>query len=173
MSISSAGRGRSGTRPRQVGVLAKSTGLMGSSPGTHKLCDRFGLEVTVCHYPPGCSKRNPVEHRLFSQISRNWAGKPLWTLSIMLAYIRGTTTTTGLQVTARLDEGVYPKGQKVTRQDLEQLNLRRHDTHLAWNYSLSPRHSKAAVLVDPAAVSGLESDPVVLPDESRVVQGFG
>src|SRR5262245_5529763 len=76
-----------------------------------KVCDRFGLEVTVCHYPPGCSKWNPVEHRLFSEISKNWAGKPLRTLEVMLGYIRGTTTTTGLRVRAQLDEGIYRKGQ--------------------------------------------------------------
>jgi hypothetical protein len=70
-----------------------------------KLCNRFRLEVTVCHYPPGCSKWNPVEHRLFGEISKNWAGRPLRTLEIMLGYIRDTTTTTSLRVTAHLDEG--------------------------------------------------------------------
>jgi Rhodopirellula transposase DDE domain len=79
-----------------------------------KICNRYRLTVTVCHYPPGCSKWNPVEHRLFSQISNNWSGTPLRSLAIMLGYIRGTTTTTGLSVKAVLDEGIYPKGQKVT-----------------------------------------------------------
>jgi transposase len=109
-----------------------------------ELCDRFGLEVTVCHYPPGCSKWNPVEHRLFSQISINWAGKPLRSLGVMLAYIRGTTTATGLRVTARLDEGTYRKGLKVSRQDMDSLNLRKHDTCPAWNYTISPRQTGAA-----------------------------
>jgi hypothetical protein len=107
-----------------------------------KLCDRLGLTVTVCHYPTGCSKWNPVEHRLFSQISRNWAGKPLRSLPVMLAYIRGTTTATGLKVRARLDEGVYRKGQKVSREELEGLNLRRHETCPAWNYTISPRRKE-------------------------------
>jgi hypothetical protein len=80
-----------------------------------KLCNRFGLEVTVCHYPPGCSKWNPVEHRLFSEISKNWVGKPLRTLEIMLRYIRGTTTTTGLTVRAHVDGGIYRKGRKSRR----------------------------------------------------------
>ena len=103
-----------------------------------KICDRFGLTVTVCHYPPGCSKWNPVEYKLFSQISVNWAGKPLKTLGIMLGYIRGTTTTTGLKVKAVLDEGVYKKGQKVTRKEMEQLNLKPHEVCPRWNYTLRP-----------------------------------
>jgi hypothetical protein len=85
------------------------------------LCDRFGLTVTVCHYPPGCSKWNPIERRLFSQISINWAGKPLKTLGIMLGYIRGTTTSTGLKVKAYLDENTYRRGQMVTREDVDRL----------------------------------------------------
>jgi hypothetical protein len=104
-----------------------------------KLCDAFGLTVTVCHYPTGCSKWNPVEHRLFSYISINWAGKPLKTLGLMLGYIRGTTTATGLKVKASLDEGVYTKAQKVTRQDVEQLRLEPHAVCPAWNYTIRPR----------------------------------
>jgi hypothetical protein len=103
------------------------------------LGDAFGLEVTVCHYPPGCSKWNPVEHRLFSQISRNWAGKPLRSLAVMLAYIRGTTTETGLKVSARLDAGVYRKGLKVSPRELAELELTRHDTCPEWNYTIRPR----------------------------------
>jgi hypothetical protein len=104
-----------------------------------KLCDRFGLSVTVCHYPPGCSKWNPIERLLFSQISINWAGKPLKTLGVMLGYIRGTSTSTGLKVTAHLDESTYRKGQKVSREDTAQLKLKRHDECPQWNYTLSPR----------------------------------
>jgi hypothetical protein len=104
-----------------------------------KLCDAFGLTVTVCHYPTGCSKWNPVEHRLFSYISKNWEGKPLKTLGIMLGYIRGTSTKTGLTVKAFLDEGVYRKAQKWTRQDIERLTLETHSTCPAWNYTLRPR----------------------------------
>jgi Rhodopirellula transposase DDE domain len=103
-----------------------------------KLCNGFGLTVTICHYPPGCSKWNPVDHRLFSQISRNWEGKPLRTLGIMLGYIRGTTTTTGLTVTARLDEGIYRNGQKVTREDIGKLNLTLHSVCPDWNYTIRP-----------------------------------
>ncbi len=102
-------------------------------------CDRFGITVTVCHYPTGCSKWNPVEHRLFSQISRNWAGQPLRTLGLMLGYIRGTTTATGLQVKASLDDNDYKKGQRVKREDFERLSLRAHDICPKWNYTMTPR----------------------------------
>jgi hypothetical protein len=105
-----------------------------------KLCDPFRLTVTVCHYPPGCSKWNPIEYRLFSQISKNWEGVPLRSLPIMLGYIRGTTTTTGLTVTAHLDEGVYRKGQKITREESENLNLEGHETLPEWNYTIRPRN---------------------------------
>jgi hypothetical protein len=104
-----------------------------------KLCDRFGLEVTVCHYPPGCSKYNPVERRLFSQISINWAGKPLRSLRVMLAYIRGTSTATGLVVDASLDDATYRRGQKVTREVMDRLNIKANDFCPCWNYTLSPR----------------------------------
>ena len=103
------------------------------------MCDRFGLEVTVCHYPPGCSKWNPIERRLFSQISINWEGKPLRSLSLMLGYIRGTTTVTGLKVEAVLDERTYTKGRKVNRADIDQLRLSAHDILPEWNYTISPR----------------------------------
>src|SRR5262249_1521942 len=105
---------------KQLLILADGGGGNGSTSKAWKhnlqakLCDHFGLAVTVCHYPPGCSKWNPVEHRLFSYISTNWAGKPLRTLGIVLGYIRGTTTRTGLTVKATLDEATYRKGQKVS-----------------------------------------------------------
>jgi hypothetical protein len=103
-----------------------------------KVCNPFRLAVTVCHYPPGCSKWNPIEYKLFSQISRNWAGKPLRSLSIMLGYIPGTTTTTGLTVRACLDEGTYRKGHKVTREELDKLNLELHAVCPNWNYTIRP-----------------------------------
>jgi Rhodopirellula transposase DDE domain len=141
------GEGRA-THPK-VGhllILADGGGGNGSRSRAWKvnlqqhLCNRFQLTVSVCHYPPGCSKWNPVEHRLFSQISRNWEGKPLRTLGIMLGYIRGTTTTTGLTVTAHLDENTYRKGQKVSRDEIEQLNLKRHEVCPQWNYTISPKN---------------------------------
>lgn len=104
-----------------------------------RLCDAFGLTVTLIHYPPGCSKWNPVEYRLFSHISINWAGQPLRSLDTMLSLIRGTTTRAGLKVEARLDQEVYRKGRKVTEQQLNELELTEHDVCPRWNYTLAPR----------------------------------
>jgi hypothetical protein len=104
-----------------------------------KLCDRFSLAVTVSHYPPGCSKWNPVEYRLFSHISMNWAGRPLCDLDTMLGFIRGTTTAAGLKVHARQDNRLYLKGRKVTRKAMEQLELQPHGICPRWNYTLNPR----------------------------------
>jgi hypothetical protein len=104
-----------------------------------QLCDPFGLRVTVCHYPTGCSKWDPVEHRLFGPISRNWAGHPLRTWETMLAYLRGTTSTTGLSVTAELHDAVYQKGQVVSDAAMAQLNLEPHAICPQWNYTVRPR----------------------------------
>jgi hypothetical protein len=110
-------------------------------PLQSKLSDGLGLTVTVCHYPPRCSKWNPIERRLFSHISINWAGKPLLTLEMMLGYIRGTSTATGLTVKAFPQKGIYRKGQKVLKQDMEQLSLKPHALCPDWNYTMSPRPS--------------------------------
>jgi transposase len=107
-----------------------------------KLCDAFSLTATVSHYPPGCSKWNPVEYRLFSHISINWAGQPLRSLAVMLAFIRGTKTTTGLVVEAQLDERMYRKGRKVSKRQFKELELSAHDVCPLWNYTLSPRLSR-------------------------------
>jgi hypothetical protein len=103
------------------------------------LGDRFGLALTACHYPTGCSKWNPVEHRLFSQISKNRAGKPLRSLEIMLGYIRGTKTETGLAVTAHSDEGFYKKSVPYSHKDVDRLSLKSHDVCPQWNYTISPQ----------------------------------
>jgi hypothetical protein len=101
--------------------------------------NRFGLTLTVCHYPTGCSKWNPVEHRLFSYISINWAGKPLRSLEIMLNYIRGTSTETGLEVEAFLDERFYKKSVRYSHTDVDRLCLDAHDVCPQWNYTISPQ----------------------------------
>ena len=111
-----------------------------------RLADETGLEVTVCHLPPGTSKWNKIEHRLFSHISMNWRGRPLESHQVIVNTIAATTTRTGLTVHAELDTGSYPKGIKVTDQqmkDLEQHALRRHDFHGEWNYTLIPERPRA------------------------------
>lgn len=104
-----------------------------------RLCDRHGLTVTVCHYPTSASKWNPIEHRLFSEISKNWAGRPLDSYETILNYASTTRTTTGLKVNSYLVNTDYPKGVKVTDQEMEQLQLHPHDTQPIRNYTLSPR----------------------------------
>ena len=104
-----------------------------------KLVDQFGLRVTVCHYPTRCSRWNPIEHRLFSHISMNWAGRPLRTLDVMLAYIRGTKTVSGLSVRAYLLEGDYLTSREITKRELDALSLRPHSLCPDWNYTLEPR----------------------------------
>ena len=103
-----------------------------------RLAATIGLAITVCHMPPGTSKWNKVEHRLFSFISMNWRGKPLTTYRVIVELIAATTTRTGLRVQADLDTGYYPTGQKVTDKQLNALPIRRHDWHPDWNYTLLP-----------------------------------
>ena len=103
-----------------------------------QLCDVYGLTVTVCHYPPGASKWNPIEHRLFSEISKNWAGLPLVNFQTALHYIRTTTTDAGLQVEARYIRKKYEKGEQVTQDEMDALCLTSHDTLPTWNYTLTP-----------------------------------
>ena len=105
----------------------------------NQLSDQFGLTVTVCHDPTGCSKWNPIEHRWFSQISINWAGQPLRTFDTMLGYLRDTTTTTGLQVTAQLLAGFYQTGKQVTDAVMKTLHMEPHAVCPHWNYTIRPR----------------------------------
>jgi hypothetical protein len=104
-----------------------------------QVADRFGLEVTVCHYPPGASKWNPIEHRLFSEISKTWAGCPLRTFEVMLEYLRQTQTSTGLRVRAELVPTPYVKGVKVVDAAMKRLRLQVHAVCPQWNYTIYPR----------------------------------
>ena len=104
-----------------------------------QLSDETGLAVTVCHYPPGTSKWNKIEHRLFSFISLNWKGKPLINFETVVNLIGGTRTKTGLKVKAVLDTNQYETGVELSKKDMDQLHLTRHKIHPDWNYSLSPR----------------------------------
>jgi len=104
-----------------------------------QLADRYGIEGMVCHYPSGASKWNPIEHRLFSFISLNWAGKPLRSLNRMTALIRGTKTRTGLSVKAAQLKGDYPTKVKVSDQEMAALKLTRRKICPQWNYIIHPR----------------------------------
>jgi hypothetical protein len=104
-----------------------------------ELADQTGVEMHVCHLPPGTSKWNKIEHRLFSHISINWRGKPLISHEVIIQLIAATTTRSGLRVTARSDPGKYPDKLKVTDEEMESLNLVRSEFHGDWNYALKPR----------------------------------
>ncbi len=106
-----------------------------------RLANETQLKITVCHYPTGASKWNPIEHRLFSQVSRNWAGYPLRSISIMLSLLRGTTTTKGLTVDAELDSTLYEKGIKVSDKEMKALNIHRRKLCSNLNYTISPDKS--------------------------------
>jgi len=104
-----------------------------------KLADETGLEIAVCHFPPGTSKWNKIEHRLFSAITQNWRGKPLVSHEVVVNLIGDTTTTTGLKVKSELDTNQYPAGRIVSDDELSAIQLRRDAFHGDWNYSLLPR----------------------------------
>lgn len=104
-----------------------------------RLADEICVPITVCHYPPGTSKWNKIEHRLFSFITLNWRGKPLRTYRTIVSLIAATTTEAGLEVQCELDDNIYEKGRKVTQEEMETINIRRHRFHPEWNYTISPR----------------------------------
>ena len=104
-----------------------------------QLANETGLAIRVCHFPPGTSKWNKIEHRLFSFISMNWRGKPLVSRQTIISLITATTTRTGLTVHARLDERAYPKGIKITDAELAAVNLTGDPFHPEWNYTIKPR----------------------------------
>jgi transposase len=106
-----------------------------------KLADEIGLRIAVCHFPPGTSKWNKIEHRLFSYISQNWRGKPLRSLQTIVSLIAATTTTAGLKVHAELNTESYAAGIKVSDRDLAQVQLRRDKFHGDWNYEIRPRQT--------------------------------
>lgn len=135
--------------PNQTHLLieADSGGSNGYRPRLwkrelQKLANETGLTITVCHYPRGASKWNPADHRLFGPISRNWSGTPLRSLDLMLNLIRGTTTQTGLKITARLDQRTYQKKIKVSNDEMNQLNIKHTQSCSIWNYSITPNNGK-------------------------------
>lgn len=104
-----------------------------------RFADATGLEVQVCHLPPGTSKWNKIEHRLFSYITQNWRGKPLVSYEVIVSLIAATTTRSGLTVRCELDDRAYPTGRKVTDAELASINLTRDTFHGDWNYRIRPR----------------------------------
>ena len=107
-----------------------------------RLADKTGLTITVCHFPPGTSKWNKIEHRMFSHISANWRGKPLTSLATIVNLIASTRTTQGLRIRSELDKRRYPKGQKITDEQMASLRIRRHKFHGDWNYTFHPHAKK-------------------------------
>jgi hypothetical protein len=133
----------------EILILADAGGSNGRRPRLWKaelqerLCNRLGLTAPVCHYPTGCSKWNPIEHRLFSEISLNWAGQPLRSFETMLGLISSTTTKTGLKVTADLLEGVFKTGRRVAKSVIQALNIGAHSVCPKWNYTIRPQAQTA------------------------------
>src|ERR671919_2928444 len=104
-----------------------------------KLADEIKLQIAVCHFPPGTSKWNKIEHRMFCHITENWRGRPLVSREVVVNLIGHTTTKTGLEIRAALDENRYPTGREITDQQMESLALKREQFHGEWNYTIKPR----------------------------------
>ncbi len=102
------------------------------------LAEELGIAITVCHLPPGTSKWNKIEHRLFSFITQNWRGRPLVSYQTIVQLIAATTTDTGLKVQCEIDPNAYPAGVNVTDAEMDAINIYRHDFHGDWNYTIKP-----------------------------------
>jgi hypothetical protein len=150
---------------RQLLITADSGGSNGSRVRLwklelQKLADETGLEISVCHFPPGTSKWNKIEHRLFSFITKNWRGKPLVSHEVIVNLIAATTTRTGLRVQSQLDTGEYPKGIKVGKEEFAAIHLRPDNFHGEWNYAIILVHN---------AIGGSNSIEAILEDESGAI----
>ena len=132
-------------KARRLAILADGGGSNGTTSRAWKhglqnaLCNRHRLTVTVAHYPPGASKWNPIEHRLFSEISKNWSGRPLDSYETILQYLRSTATSTGLRVRAHLVRKSYAKGIQIADAQMNDLSIEHHEPLPKWNYTLHPR----------------------------------
>jgi Rhodopirellula transposase DDE domain len=104
--------------------------------------DETGLRITVCHFPPGTSPWNKIEHRMFCHITQNWRGRPLVNHEIVVNLIGSTTTETGLEIRAELEGSTYAIGREVTKQQMDSLSIRREKFHGDWNYTIRPRDRK-------------------------------
>lgn len=130
-------------KARKLVITADGGGSNGSRVRLWKielqaLANELDIEITVCHLPPGTSKWNKIEHRLFSFITQNWRGRPLTSYQAIVQLIAATNTDAGLTVRSELDTNTYPKGTKVADADMDALNLQRHDFHGEWNYTIKP-----------------------------------
>jgi hypothetical protein len=130
---------------RQLLVTCDGGGSNGSRTRLWKwelqlLADETGLAITVSHFPPGTSKWNKIEHRLFSFITLNWRGKPLTSHEVIVNLIAATTTRTGLHVQSELDSNSYPSGRRISDRQMQELRIERHEFHGEWNYTLLPRN---------------------------------
>lgn len=108
-----------------------------------QFANRTGLSITVCHFPPGTSKWNKIEHRLFSHVAMNWRGKPLVSLAAIVSLIGATTTASGLRIRSEIDHGSYPLGVKITDEQMAKVHLKPHRFHGDWNYTIRPRRHPA------------------------------
>ncbi|GHU30184.1 hypothetical protein AGMMS50256_16620 [Betaproteobacteria bacterium] len=127
-----------------LAITADGGGSNGSRVRLWKTClqalaDETGLSVTVTHFPPGTSKWNKIEHRMFSHITMNWRGRPLVSYETIINLVASTSTTTGLKIKCALDDSVYEKGIRINDEEMAALNITRSDFHGEWNYTISPR----------------------------------
>jgi hypothetical protein len=130
-------------KARELLITADSGGSNASNSrlwklSLQKLADEIGIGITVCHFPPGTSKWNKIEHRMFCHITENWRGRPLLGLQVVVNLISSTTTTKGLRIKAALDTGEYPTGVKVTKEQMETIHMKPAKFHGDWNYMIEP-----------------------------------
>ena len=138
-------KSRANNRLRRPSLLITADG--GGSNGSrlrlwkwelHRFASRTGLSITVCHFPPGTSKWNRIEHRLFSHIAMNWRGRPLVSLAAIVSLIASTRSKAGLRVRSEIDQGAYPTGVSVTDEQMSKIAIRHHRFHGEWNYTIKP-----------------------------------
>ena len=147
----SMGRERYPTAERLL-ITADGGGSNGSRVRLWKvelqnLADELGIPIAVSHFPPGTSKWNKIEHRMFSFITQNWRGKPLVSHEVIVNLIAGTTTAKGLKVQAELDRAEYPAGRTVSKKEIAEINIRRDGFHGEWNYTILPREKRSNDLI--------------------------
>ena len=134
-----AGHASCSSPPTAAAPTARASGC--GSASCKPSPTNFGLAITVCHLPPGTSKWNKIEHRLFSFITQNWRGRPLVSYQTIVQLIAATTTDAGLRVQCEIDPNTYPAGVKVTDAEIDAINIHRHDFHGDWNYTIKPQAS--------------------------------